>query len=68
MSLPELCLKRPVATATCVLAALVLGAVSLARLPVEYLPEIQGRSRAAVQKAFSRAWQNLCDLADRSTD
>ena len=43
-SLPELCLRRPVATTTCALAAVVLGVVSLARLPLEYLPEIQGRS------------------------
>jgi HAE1 family hydrophobic/amphiphilic exporter-1 len=43
-SLPELCLARPVATTTCVVGAIVLGLVSLERLPVEYLPEMQGRS------------------------
>ncbi|HBP18417.1 MAG TPA: hypothetical protein DEA08_11620 [Planctomycetes bacterium] len=44
MTLPELVLRRPVATVTCVVAALVLGLVSLTRLPVAYLPEIEGRS------------------------
>ena len=34
MSLPELCLRRPVATTTCALAALVLGGVSLTQLPL----------------------------------
>jgi len=43
-TLPELCLRRPIATLTVVLGALVLGLVSLQRLPLEYLPEIQGRS------------------------
>ena len=44
MSLPELCLRRPVATTTFVVAALVVGLISLTRLPLEYLPEIEGRS------------------------
>ncbi|RMG16097.1 MAG: efflux RND transporter permease subunit [Planctomycetota bacterium] len=44
LSLPELCLRRPVATVTGAIAALVLGLVSVGRLPLEYLPEIEGRS------------------------
>ena len=32
------------ATTTCAVAALVLGLVSVSRLPLEYLPEITGRS------------------------
>ena len=44
MSIPSFVISRPVATATLVVAALVLGCVSLTRLPVAYLPEIEGRS------------------------
>lgn len=44
MSLPSAVLSRPVAAVTCLVAALVLGLVSLSRLPVAYLPEIEGRS------------------------
>lgn len=44
VSLPSAVLRRPVAAVTCLVAALVLGLVSLARLPVAYLPEIEGRS------------------------
>jgi len=44
VSLPRLVLTRPVAALTALVAALVLGLVSLARLPVAYLPEIEGRS------------------------
>lgn len=44
MSIPRFVLSRPVAAMTALVAALVLGLVSLARLPVAYLPEIEGRS------------------------
>ncbi|MBL4843942.1 MAG: efflux RND transporter permease subunit, partial [Planctomycetes bacterium] len=44
MSIPRYVLARPVAALTLLVAALVLGLVSLARLPVAYLPEIEGRS------------------------
>ena len=43
-SLPERCLRRPVAATTFVVAAIVIGLISLTRLPLEYLPEIEGRS------------------------
>ncbi|MGE0708721.1 MAG: efflux RND transporter permease subunit [Planctomycetota bacterium] len=51
MTLPELVLRRPVAATTCLIAAMVLGVVSLLRLPVAYLPEIEGRS-LTIQAAY----------------
>lgn len=40
MPLPSSCVRRPVATAMACVAACVLGAISLARMPVELLPDI----------------------------
>ncbi|NQU95642.1 MAG: efflux RND transporter permease subunit [Candidatus Omnitrophica bacterium] len=40
MNLPELAIKRPVATAMCFIALILIGLISLTRLPVELHPNI----------------------------
>ena len=41
MTLPELAIRRPIATLTILACAVVLGLVALNRLPLGFMPEVR---------------------------
>ena len=44
MNIPEFAVKRPVTTLMIIISIIVIGIVSLYRIPLLYLPEISGKS------------------------
>ena len=54
MTLPELAIRRPVATLTILACAVVLGLVALNRLPLGFMPEVE-EPELIVQVPFPNA-------------
>ncbi|HOY62828.1 MAG: Multidrug resistance protein MdtC [bacterium ADurb.Bin236] len=54
MSIYEKCVRRPVATLMCIMAVMALGMVSLPRLPIDFLPNIE-RNMISVNTSYSGA-------------
>lgn len=54
MSIYEKCVRRPIATLMCIMAVMALGMVSLPRLPIDFLPNIE-RNMISVNTTYSGA-------------
>ncbi|GJQ58819.1 MAG: efflux RND transporter permease subunit [Candidatus Scalindua sp. AMX11] len=62
MNISALAVKRPITTLMIVLSALVIGGISLSRIPLVYLPEISGNSLRVQVPYKSSSPQEIEDL------
>ncbi len=62
MNISALAVKRPITTLMIILSALVIGGISLSRIPLVYLPEISGNSLQVQVPYKSSSPQEIEDL------